>query len=48
MQITLRRDNGLTLGRKEKLKPCLVVGGLKEFKAQFYFIRKLNTSTFLF
>lgn len=32
---------------EKKLKPRLVVGKLKEFKAQFYFIRKLDQS-FLF
>lgn len=31
----------------EKLKPSLVVGRLKEFKAQFYFIRKLNDNYFV-
>lgn len=33
---------------EKKLKPSLVVGRLKEFKAQFYFIRKLNNNYFCF
>lgn len=33
---------------EKKLKPSLVVGRLKEFKAQFYFIGKLNNNYFCF
>lgn len=33
---------------EKKLKPSLVVSRLKEFKAQFYFIGKLNNNYFCF